>query len=306
MQTIDRYRSALVRRRQPISISNLVRASRLRGALIGCNKPVFVVASPRSGTTALCRALNEHSCVLMAWGGAPALQWIGGLAHAYTIGPTCYHYQRYTGLLPEDLNHRLRRLAFDCVWADPFRLLASAAKTCPDAPHPKHSRTVVWGSKAAAEEPAALGLEWLFPSLRFVYMIRNGIEVVHSMSKFISFRDRSFERLCKDWASYVARYEYLRHWSLAVCVRFEDFLNDPQAALTMVCSHIGIDTEPNMFKFAQTTLIHPLDGPSISANPKLVLRSRRAVHEEWSLEQKQMFQATCGPAMARLGYDMPF
>jgi hypothetical protein len=83
-------------------------------------------------------------------------------------------------------------------------------------------------------------------------------------------------------------------------------INDPQSALTIVCSHIGIGTEPNMFKFAQTTLIHPLDGPSISANPKLVITSRRAVHKEWSLEQKQMFRGTCGPAMATLGYDMPF
>lgn len=306
MQALGRYGAALARRRQRVSILALIRASRLRRDIIRCDGPMFVVASPRSGTTALCRALNEHPGVLMAWGGAPSLQWIGGLAHAYQLGPTCYHYQRYTGLLSEHFSKRLRRLAFDCVWADPFRLLRSGENIFPHKYMGRRCPPGIWGCLAAADEPAARGLGWLFPNVKFVYMVRNGMEVVYSMSRFVSFRDRSFERLCHDWAGYVSRYEYLRAWDKTLCVRFEEFRDDPKATLAKVCCHIGISLEVSTIRFAQSVLVHPLDGPTVYADPRFVLKSRPPVHEQWSDAQREIFRRICGKGMELLGYDLPY
>lgn len=305
-QNMERYRPAIYRRRRGISLASLVRAYRFRYAIRRCNGPVLIVACPRSGTTALCRAMNEHSRILMAWGGAPMLKLIGEMAYSYQLGPNMLHFQKYTGLLADGVQARLRSFAFDCVWADPFRLLESARGLQGKRYGSLGSYQWLWGSKATPDECSSEGLEWLFPQVRFVYIVRNGIDVVYSMSRFISFREWSFERLCMEWASRVRRYDYLTRRAGSLFIRFEDFLANPRQTLTNVCSHISVRLEEPMVRFAQGTLVHPLDGPTVMGSPQIVLSSRAPAHENWSEAQKTTFRQVCGREMELLGYSVPF
>ena len=305
-QSVYRYLPALYRRQRAISLPALLRAYGLRRAISSCSGPILIAACPRSGTTALCRALNEHSRILMAWGGAPMLQLIGEMAYSYQLGPNMLHYQKYTGLLADGVHSRLRRLAFDCLWADPFRLLESGRGVVGKRAVGFRTNLLLWGSKATADETASDGLEWLFPQVRFIYLVRNGIDVVYSMSRFISFRDRSFEQLCEEWAVRVRRYQYLTRRSGSLCIRFEEFLVNPDETLAQVCSHIDLCPEGAMIRFAQRTLIHPLDGPTIAASPNAVLNARPPAHKNWSELQRSIFRQKCGREMESLGYSIPF
>jgi hypothetical protein len=305
-QAIERYASARRRRRRSISVFELFQAYLVKRVIKACSRPIFVVASPRSGTTALCRALNEHSQILMAWGGAPMLQWIGAMAHAYEFGPTADHFKTYTGLLSEALRMKLQALAFDCVWADPLRILASSDKLELHGRSEVWRALKIWGCKVSPDAEGAHGLEWLFPSLRFVYIVRNGIDVVYSMSRFISFRDRPFERLCRDWSERVWRYEYLTKRQNAIRIRFEDFLDQPEETLAKVLGCLDLPLETRVTNFCRQNLVHPLDGPSVRTNPKSVLRNRPAPHTAWSESQKKVFRQVCENAMNHLDYSIPF
>lgn len=301
-----RYNSALRQRRSAISAFNLLQAYLVRRKIKDCTGPIFVVASPRSGTTALCKALNEHSHILMAWGGAPMLQSIGTIAYTYEFGTTTYHYKVYTGLLPEALHARLRTLAFDCVWANPFRLLTSSRKGKFETPSSVRRYLRVWGCKVSPDEIAANGLQWLFPDLRLIYVVRNGIDVVYSMSQFISFRDRPFDQLCRDWSDRVWRYDYLLKNTHSLCIRFEDFVSEPARTIARIFAHLTLPLQTQVAEFCTINLIHPLGGTTIKANPRSILMNRPAPHTMWSKSQKAVFRETCEKAMNYLNYPIPF
>jgi hypothetical protein len=166
------------------------------------------------------------------------------------------------------------------------------------------SSVQVWGAKAFPDFPAAGGLQWLFPDVRFVYIFRNGIDAVFSMSKFPGFRDMSFAERCSFWAGNALRYEWLLRNDSAIAIRFEEFLNHPDAALRRVLSHTQLPYEEGPAQFARTTLVHPLDQPTAAANPSSVLSLRTPARQSWSSQEKQTFRDLCSEAMDLLGYDV--
>ena len=134
-----------------------------------------------------------------------------------------------------------------------------------------------WGVKAFPDRDAAEGLCWLYPGSRFIYIFRNGMDVVFSMSHFHAFRGMSFEQRCRFWAERVFRYEYLRGHERALAMRFEQFLDDPAAALSAIFAHLGLPDEPGPALFAGGHVLHPLGGQSLTTDPKTVLRVRPPV-----------------------------
>lgn len=232
------------------------------------------------------------------------LHWIGAIAYEYQFGSDYRHYQRYTAVLPESLNVRLRDLAFDCVWADPFRLLASGDKIF--SPTGSARTLQIWGSRCSISETESHGLEWLFPGLKFVYIVRNGIDAVYSMTRFISFRELPFEQMCHDWSQNALSYDHFRRKQNAIFIRFEDFLYEPEKTLENVCSQLMVDSEKGVSAFAGQMLVHPLNGPTIKVNPKSELLARAPAYTTWSDEQRNIFRQVCKNAMELHGYDIPF
>ena len=162
--------------------------------IFGANKakfleqPVFVVACGRSGSTALCNALGNHPQILMANPEAPLVHYIGIMAYNYACGD---HARYHQNCIAWDQGYFKRTLKFNCYTAS-FGLdygfshsLSNRRKK--NSVFSGGSALKYWSVKAFPNEAAAAGLIWLYPHAKFIYLFRNGMNVVQSMSKFGGF-----------------------------------------------------------------------------------------------------------------------
>jgi hypothetical protein len=149
-----------------------------------------------------------------------------------------------------------------------------------------------WCAKTFPTVNVTKGLSRLYPNSKFIYIIRNGCDVVQSMSKFSGFRHQDFERNCLAWARSVENYDYLQDMESAIMVSHEQLIEKPDEVFEKVFSFIGIDNHENSANFIKNTLVHPLDKPTQThVDVKTELSKRRPSYEKWTPE---------------LGYEVPF
>lgn len=218
---------------------------------------------------------------------------IGELAYRFALGPAADWFQNNVELTSQELQQHYRWLSFASVFG------TSASPGTDTRASVKH-----WGAKAFPDQQSAKGLLWLYPEARFIYLFRDGLEVVASMSKFDTFAQMSFEQRCRFWSQRVFQYEYLRAHDRSISISFQDFVDDNQGVFERIFDHLQVDHNPEPARFASSTLVHPLDEPTRKSNPKQVLRQRHRQHKDWSREQQDTFREICGEAMQLLGYDM--
>ena len=268
--------------------------------------PLFVVGVGRSGTTPLCQALHCHPQIIMAPGESPLVHHVGLLARSYESGGE--YYWNSTGIPYEAVRDQLRSLCVIAMWGDSEETMSDRLAAVRMAPAAEKDFEAIrcWGGKVFPDEPSARGLHWLFGRATFVHIVRNGIDVVHSMSKFHGFRHLTFEERCRFWSNNVLRYQWLRSYGRGLEIRFEDFLRNPDACLRRVFSlaRLLYDGEPS--RFAASTLVHPLDQATMAANPCSTLAQRRPAHENWSTGEREMFREICSEAMHVFRYELPF
>jgi hypothetical protein len=269
--------------------------------------PIFVVGAGRSGTTALCEMLDRHSNILMSRGEGPIVHRFGLLAYEHQFSKKAGYYQHNTALVGETFRKAMSNLCLDCVWGPRYRvgLLPSQAKIR-DLRTSSKKLLKRWGVKAFPDEHSAAGLIWLYPNAKFIYIFRNGIDVVRSMSKFPSFKLMSFEEKCRFWGERVFRYEYLRRHERAICVRFDNFVENSQEVCDRLFEHLALPTETAPATLSGGTIFHPLDGPTQAANPKSVFAQREPAYTSWEAVERNTFKKLCGKAMDLLEYEIPF
>jgi hypothetical protein len=269
--------------------------------------PFFIVSCGRSGSTALCLALKIHPSLLVATNEGPSINAIGELAHDYGVGADSTYFKKASRLTPDETRRQLRHFCYTSIFGpdmgmsyDPRRLSLKQSVYTPG------SRIRRWGAKVFPTEKSAQGLRWLYPGAKFVYIFRNGIDVVQSMSKFGTFARLDFGARCRFWSERAETYEFLRARDDVCVVRFEDFLDDNASVLRMVCEYLGVAENKASSEFASTSMIHPLDSPTGKLNPKQVIAARASSFETWTAGERELFKKVCGNAMAMLGYEIPF
>jgi len=147
----------------------------------------------------------------------------------------------------------------------------------------------------------------MYPNAKFLYIIRNGCDVVQSHRKFPNFQHMDFQQACKRWADGVYKYEYITELGNGLEVRQEDLRDDPETFFKDVLAFLEFEHDDAPCEFAQSTLIHPLDQPTHSdINVKQVLADRPPSHRDWSEQEKDTFGDICGEAMIKQGYELPF
>lgn len=263
------------------------------------DNPIFIVGAGRSGTSVLLQALGKHPCVLAADGEAPLLSQIGELA---AVLEEDYH-ARSLHIPDEKVKETLRRLSFESCLGRNYGFgmqLRNLVK--------KRSTPRFWSAKTFPSSRAFSGLQSMYPPARFIYIIRNGIDVVHSRTKFSGFRDLSFEAHCNTWASSIENYAYLSTHDEALVIKYEDLLCSPAAFFGAIWRFLDVPSDPAPINFVQTTLIHPPLDETTKQNidVKRALMDRPPAYNEWSSNQKSQFKQICGIAMEKTGYDIPF
>jgi hypothetical protein len=267
--------------------------------------PIFIVGVGRSGTSVLKRALGAHPAMIACDGESPFVAKVASLVGSFETWEG-REYQRDALRIPLDkLYDALRRLCLEAAMGPSFglrRLMREVVETrrVPFAIH-------CWCAKTFPDQGEADCLLRLYPHARLIYIYRNGFEVVRSRTRFGRMSQRTFDDHCRAWAEGADRYAYLSELEAAITVRQEDLLAHPEETLGDIQRFIGIEPSPRPAAFARTTLVHPLDEPTrTTAGVAGELSRRQPAYSEWSVDERERFRMICGPAMQRLGYEIPF
>ena len=269
------------------------------------HNPLIVLGHGRSGTTALFGGLIHHPRVLGARSECPVLAPIGGVAFATQCSEHHEYVSDSLAVSKPSFLSDLRRMAFESALGRAGGFVTRAGKVVRGDRHPFGKR--YWAAKTNVDEREYYGLTALYPAARFVYILRNGCEVIQSRTKFKSFSHLSFERHCREWAANVEGYRFLEGALNTVTVHQEDLVQDPAAVYEMVWKLADLETSPKSVDFVRSTLIHPLDAPTQKeVDVQQMVAERPPAYESWTKEQRSIFKATCKDAMEIAGYSVPF
>lgn len=265
--------------------------------------PILIAGAGRSGTSILLQALGEHSQILSADRESPFLPYLGFLPHPFEFRENKeYHLDSLNLPLPY-LYNRIRQLGLECVMGKHYGI--SQLRRIP-----KKSINKVrhWCAKTYPNYQETQGLIKLFPNVKFIYIFRNGINVVNSRSRFPTMRQSDFSEHCEVWARHVEKYNHFFDLPEAFPLRQEDVVNNPDDVFRNVLTFIGLPYEEGPANFAKTTLIHSLDNKEAKTDVDVqkIFKERMEIHQNWTDEQKTVFKKICGVGMKKLGYEIPF
>ena len=272
------------------------------------NRPFFVVGGSRSGTIALLKAIGKHPRIFATPSEDPFITDIGGMVYQleFCSEVEMDYYRRTLRVSTDYIYQSLRRLALESAIGKRYGFKQIMKSMLAGELNPVTKR--YWCTKTFPSETVAQGLMKLYPETRFIWILRNGINVVHSRGKFPEFRHLPFEEHCHSWAESIMRFRYLFDLPQAVVVRHEEFVQDPERVFRRVFEHIGVEYSQEPVDFALTHHVHPLDDLNTTKgiDVRKVLSGRSSPTREWTETEQTVFRRICGEAMAQAGYELDF
>jgi hypothetical protein len=251
----------------------------------GVSRPVFVLGSVRSGTSAMCLALQRGT----RYRGFPE-------GHVLDIairlfGALGAHYDMKDRWIPRAVSGRFQmgRVGYAHFHRELIDLLTRAAAGY---------TTPYWFDKTPTYQMVAsvplLAQAW--PEARFLFMKRRGLENMASRAR--KFRGGDFRGACRDWALIMSAWRAVRD---TVTDRFLDvdqldMLTNPKGTAADVGRLLG------------------LPPPEVEALAALIGRERPELTDPtasivdkpsdlgWTPEQISVFQEVCGTEMEAYGY----
>lgn len=242
-----------------------------------CAHPVFVIGSPRSGTSILARSLSEHP---QFWSSDES-QFLWDLFYDDRVAT---HYERgesswlrRQGIDREDflahlglgINVLLTRQSSGKRWVDHtpiYTLIVDRVAT-------------------------------MFPGAYFLHIRRDGRHVVHSMLNYLNIYEgdpsaipwaRDFRAACRTWRNHVQRATDFERRQPARCktVAYERLVADPADEFREILRFLeaSYDDRPARF-FATTRLNSSFQGRSLAG-----CNQRPDPSEQWSEEERSIYE----------------
>ena len=151
-------------------------------------------------------------------------------------------------------------------------------------------------------------LRQLFPEVRVVYIVRNGIEVVSSRMSFEGFKDRPIEWQCDVWAKSAEMAAWGQQQDNFFLIRHETLLNRETAlhVFSSLWDWLGLKDEPVCVEALWSNSYHPTTFSGEDTRSSIDLCHRDQRWKYWTGEQRQAFEVRCGAAMEFFGYEMPW
>jgi hypothetical protein len=262
-----------------------------------CPDPIFVIGSPRSGTTALAQALNRH----------PDLR----------VGKESYVlHDLFGGGKPEQVwerqMHRVTPcwLAHEEVERDEFLAFLGLGLNALFSSRAEGKR---WIDQTPLYTPMASTLAAMFPGAVFLHIVRDGRHVVRSMVNFerkfdaetikaaqrneIPTWSHDFDKGCQTWAHWVtAGLDFGEaHPDRCLRVQNEALSEDPATGFAAVLEFLGVRTHPGPGNFFGKQRI----------NSSWVRDPTRPDDDDWAgwdRQRRRKFLKAAGPTMVRAGY----
>jgi Sulfotransferase family len=229
------------------------------------HSPVFIVGSPRSGTSALVSVLDN-----IGYHGFLEGNFLNLLHHIE------FSVDRYFEWAPEtDPNVMLGNIDK----RDLKRRLFETFRTMVNDLNPKEP----WFDKSGGRE-----MIWAIPIVRelwpgsvFVFARRRGIENV--ISRLKKFPDESFEYHCHDWARHMAVWRHIRQQLPPGCfieVEQRDMIQQPERTARSLCAFLQVDESAVPHACYVMSTQRPQESAEGSASKTLSL-----AESGWTVEQ---------------------
>ncbi len=270
------------------------------------DNPIFQVGASRSGTIVLYKSLGTHPKIFSMPSEDPFISHVASGVTPFEFGDETDYFEESVALSKPYLYKQLKRLCFESA-AGPNFGWKNQVKGIMNQKSSFFTKTM-WCVKTFPLEQHAHSLLKLYPNARFIYIVRNGIDVVQPRTKFPAFRDLSFEFHCQFWVQAAKKFAYLNHLPEAVQVRQEELQSDPDDMFRRITAHLGIEHHVNPVNFVKTTLVHSMGDKQTHENVdvKKSIIEREPGYATWDEQEREIFKKICGASMEAHGYAIPF
>lgn len=278
-----------------------------------CPNPVFVIGSPRSGTSIVPWSLAHHPdfwtsretyFISMLFGGDRP---VGNADEIYEA----MRENQTTFLSHHDVSKR--------------EFLSSLGLGI-NALISRRSEGRRWVDQTPGYTGMAYVLAEMFPGAHFLHILRDGRSVVNSMLHFGDLLDRQqegvappewagdFDESLRTWTTYVeSALEFCAVYpDRALTVRNEDLLEHPEGEFERIFTFLGASYHQDPANFFRTSRINSSFGPLVWGSPaeqhvgsrgeRIRVGNAADAWHEWNDEQRSSFIDDAGELMRRLGY----
>jgi Sulfotransferase family len=271
--------------------------------------PFFIVGSGRSGSTMLRMMLAAHSRLTIP----PETWYLLALVRRFSIDRplsaeevesaiaviTGHYRWPDMQLSAQEFRHAVSRLA------QPYlRDLAEVVYRR----HLEAEGKLRWGDKTPTYIQIVPELARLFPSARFIHLVRDGRDVAKSFQA-TGWSGRWLHAGTREWtAALECHWRWMRSdlRDRILLVRYESLVLEPQATLQEICRFVGEELEPQMLSW-DWKVDELVPERELSIHRKLKLRIGAEAVERWKREMsaREIFvaEAFMGSHLMRLGYE---
>jgi Sulfotransferase family len=245
-----------------------------------CDAPIFVLGPPRSGTSMMQWALRQSP---MLWGGQESdflIPLMSSLRDVYRFGSK---------------REKLHWLSGQEVSFDEF---ARHIGVGINALYTDRSGGKRWVEQTPQYTLHLDDMHRLFPSAQFLFMVRDGREVVHSLRNFVN--PVAHEDASRIWVDFIrAGVEFSNgsNGRQLMFVSYHDAVHDTVAELTRVYDFIG---EP--FTRASVEFITSKAPINSSFDAGDNAAGKTAGWGSWDLSERQTFDDIAGRTLEALGF----
>ena len=255
-------------------------------------RSVFVVGSPRSGTSVMSWAIAQHPD--MCTGPESDFPYHFGKSRELTnIWDICT--KRETGWLARHGVTRDEYLA--CIGLGLDQLFRTRSK----------GRR--WVDSTPANVLVGPMLVRLFPNAKFLHLVRDGRLVVNSLlnSGFDIIAAKNFTNATKTWKTYVNAGRKFRDArpDRVLEIRQENMERDPESVMREVQAFLDLEHSDKPAEFLRTRRINSSYASTLRENLKVTNPDAvpKAPWRHWSPSEKDTFRSIAMETMAQLGYD---
>lgn len=242
--------------------------------------PIFIIGSPRSGTSMLHWALCQHE---MLWGSEESELLVPMLRYLERVYHQAKQFEGRNWLEAQQVDK------------DEFYLHMGKGIEALYASRAGHCH---WIEQTPSNTWVLPGIRQLFPSARYLYIHRDGRQVVESMTSMWPWSFRKAARTWRDGNCHALQFE--RDFPHATRrVSYESLVQNPNNELQAIWQFLGLKPCRESARFIS-------DKQPINASPdhrdqdrmqKLVPR-----FDKWSLSKRLVFGKIAGQQMLDLGY----
>jgi hypothetical protein len=254
-----------------------------------CRNPIFIIGSPRSGTSILAWSLAQHSKL-----------WCSQESDFlyYLFGDDCINVAYRTGMVRPDGNW----LQATKVEQAEFQKYAGLGM---NALFTSRSRGKRWIDQSPTYTLIPEILAEMFPGAFFVHMLRDGRKTVHSMihSGFDMPWAKDFAEACRTWRTYVEKaLNFSRRFpERSLTVTNEAIAKKPGESFEKILSFIGAEHQQAPAKFFRCNRINSSFSTPREIGSANGARSPRA-WDDWSDDQRRIFVEEAGATLVRCGF----